>query len=117
MSSKKRGDAKCCEKKVIHGVVFLKDGIEFEYDGNDDNLDEYVLSIIGTNSKEEAQQALLNTSVDQSKNLETDNDELQKKVKAKKTKSDLMEDLFLDDFFEPRPFHIFLDQLSIINQQ
>ncbi|KAL5766586.1 hypothetical protein ACOSP7_017203 [Xanthoceras sorbifolium] len=30
---------------------------------------------------------------------------------------ELVEDLFLDDFFERCPFHVFLSQLSTINQQ
>ncbi|KAL5765587.1 hypothetical protein ACOSP7_016204 [Xanthoceras sorbifolium] len=83
MSSKKRGDAVFCERNVIHGVVLLlKDEIEFEYDvfenpvtllgsiqsgrvkgcySDDDDLDKYILSIIGNISKEKSQQALFNT--------------------------------------------------------
>ncbi|KAL5765579.1 hypothetical protein ACOSP7_016196 [Xanthoceras sorbifolium] len=65
MSSKKRGDSEYCERNVIYGVVLLlEDGIEFEYDGDDD-LDEYVLSIIENISKKESHRALLNTNVNQ----------------------------------------------------
>ncbi|KAL5764643.1 hypothetical protein ACOSQ2_017237 [Xanthoceras sorbifolium] len=106
MSSKKRNNTECCERNVIHGVVLLANKNEFEYNSADDDLDEYVISIIENISKEESEQALLNTNVDQptfdiysSKNLEIDEEEPQKKAKVKKSKSKLMENLFLDDFF------------------
>ncbi|KAL5832665.1 hypothetical protein ACOSQ3_016339 [Xanthoceras sorbifolium] len=103
MSSKKRGDTECCERNVIHGVVpFFYNGIEFKFDGDGD--DEYILSIIENISKKQSQQALLNTNMDQLV-------ERKNKAKAKKTKSELLENLFLDDFLGPRPFHVFLHQL------
>ncbi|KAL5830925.1 hypothetical protein ACOSQ4_016279 [Xanthoceras sorbifolium] len=65
MSSKKCGDAECCEKTVVHGIVLLlEDGIEHEYSGDHNVLDEYVPSIIENISKEESQQTLLTTNVD-----------------------------------------------------
>ncbi|KAL5764892.1 hypothetical protein ACOSQ2_017486 [Xanthoceras sorbifolium] len=106
MNSKKHGDAECCKRNIIHGVVLLEDEIEFEYDGGDDDLDGYVLSITDNIRKKESQQELLNTNVDQLENLETYHEKLE-----------LVEDLFLDDFFEPCPFYVFLSQLSTINQQ
>ncbi|KAL5763833.1 hypothetical protein ACOSQ2_016427 [Xanthoceras sorbifolium] len=98
MSRKKCDDAECCERNVIYDIVFLEDRFEFEYDGGDGDLDEYFLSIIDNNSKEESRQELLNTNVDKLENLETGHEKLQKKVKVKKTKSKLVEDLFLEDF-------------------
>ncbi|KAL5831949.1 hypothetical protein ACOSQ4_017303 [Xanthoceras sorbifolium] len=107
MGSKKYDDVECCERNIIHDVVFLEDRIKFEYDGGGGDLDGYVLLIIDKIRKKQSQQQLLNINVDKLENLKTDHEELQKKAKVKKTKSELVEDLFLDDFFEPRPFSCF----------
>ncbi|KAL5831974.1 hypothetical protein ACOSQ4_017328 [Xanthoceras sorbifolium] len=85
MSSKKYDNAECYERNIIHDIVFLEDGIEFEYDGGGDDLNGYVLLIIDKIRKKESQQE--------------------------------HQYLFLDDFFERRPFHVFLSQLSTISQQ
>ncbi|KAL5764856.1 hypothetical protein ACOSQ2_017450 [Xanthoceras sorbifolium] len=147
MGSKKCDYAECCEKNIIHDVVSLEDGIEFEYDDGGDDLNGYVLLIIDKIRKKESQQQLFNTIVDQLENLETDHEELQKKAKVKKTKSELVEDLinyliltcmfsinslhmeknklantsnlfksFLMTFLSLALFHVFLNQLSTINQ-
>ncbi|KAK2641115.1 hypothetical protein Ddye_022878 [Dipteronia dyeriana] len=100
-------------------------------------LDDYFLCFEG-NAKELEEEAPHNTNVNQP-SFETDDEEeleellmadhneprprsslfflekLQKKAKAKGIA--LMEDLFLDDFYEARPLHVFLDQLCIISEQ
>ncbi|KAL5832667.1 hypothetical protein ACOSQ3_016341 [Xanthoceras sorbifolium] len=58
MNSKQHGDTEGCERN-------------FEYNGDDDDLDEYVLSIIENISKEELQQTLLNTNEERQKKAKT----------------------------------------------
>ncbi|KAL5766568.1 hypothetical protein ACOSP7_017185 [Xanthoceras sorbifolium] len=114
MGSKKCDYAECCGKNIIHDVVSLEDGIEFEYDGGGNDLNGHVLLIIDKIRMKESQQQLLNTNVDQLENLETDHEELQKKAKVKKTKSEVS---FLMTFLSLALFHVFLSQLSTINHR